>query len=70
MINYIFYYYIEHALEPTLEKIVRQNNKIILKLDDIISRQKSLELKVSKIEERRDNDINNDAEFIKVSIKI
>ena len=66
MINYIFCYYIE----TTLEKILRQNNKIISKLETIISNQKSLEARVTKIEETCNNGVNNDMEFIKVRLNI
>jgi hypothetical protein len=66
MVNHIFYCYIG----STLEKILRQNTKIISKLDVIISNQKSLEARVLKIEEACNNNINNDAEFIKVRLNI
>ncbi|GES95354.1 hypothetical protein GLOIN_2v1591384 [Rhizophagus clarus] len=55
--------------ETTLEKILRQNNKIISKLETIISNQKSLEARVTKIEEACNNGINNDTKFIKNVIK-
>ncbi|GET52941.1 hypothetical protein GLOIN_2v1775615 [Rhizophagus irregularis DAOM 181602=DAOM 197198] len=55
-----------------LTKILRQNTKILSKLDIIISNQKALENRVSKVEESVDknNDSNQgDEEYIKKIIK-
>ncbi|GBC19754.2 hypothetical protein GLOIN_2v1775615 [Rhizophagus irregularis DAOM 181602=DAOM 197198] len=55
-----------------LTKILRQNTKILSKLDIIISNQKALENRVSKVEESVDkNNDNNqgDEEYIKKIIK-
>ncbi|GET52577.1 hypothetical protein GLOIN_2v1775615 [Rhizophagus irregularis DAOM 181602=DAOM 197198] len=55
-----------------LTKILRQNTKILSKLDIIISNQKALENRVSKVEESVDknNDSNQgDKEYIKKIIK-
>jgi hypothetical protein len=67
--NSHFYLFI-FIYKESIAKIIRQNNKIISKLDMIISNQKSLE---EKFEEKSNgsNNINNiDFDFIQVRFKI
>ncbi|GET53811.1 hypothetical protein GLOIN_2v1775615 [Rhizophagus irregularis DAOM 181602=DAOM 197198] len=62
----------DELINEALTKILRQNTKILSKLDIIISNQKALENRVSKVEESVDkNNDNNqgDEEYIKKIIK-
>ncbi|GBC44829.2 hypothetical protein GLOIN_2v1775615 [Rhizophagus irregularis DAOM 181602=DAOM 197198] len=62
----------DELINEALTKILRQNTKILSKLDIIISNQKALENRVSKVEESVDknNDSNQgDEEYIKKIIK-
>ncbi|CAB4493023.1 unnamed protein product [Rhizophagus irregularis] len=62
----------DELINEALTKILRQNTKILSKLDIIISNQKALENRVSKVEESVDkNNDNNqgDEEYIKLLAK-
>ncbi|PKY59808.1 hypothetical protein RhiirA4_482869 [Rhizophagus irregularis] len=62
----------DELINETLTKILRQNIKILSKLDIIISNQKALESRVSKVEESFNKNNNNnqgDEEYIKKIIK-
>ncbi|PKK59738.1 hypothetical protein RhiirC2_794395 [Rhizophagus irregularis] len=62
----------DELINEALTKILRQNIKILSKLDIIISNQKALENRVSKVEESVDKNSDNnqgDEEYIKKIIK-
>ena len=55
---------VSQVFQKTLEKIINQNSKIVQKLDQLISGQKSLENRMTKLEQVPD--IQHNEELIKV----
>jgi len=55
---------VSQVSQKTLEKIINQNSKIVQKLDQVISGQKSLENRMTKLEQVPD--IQHNEELIKV----
>ncbi len=64
-ISHVFQVFqVSQVSQKTLEKIINQNSKIVQKLDQLISGQKSLENRMTKLEQVPD--IQHNEELIKV----